>query len=192
MIPNQLFNRPGNFLLFGKFSQPMTRKLLLMLVFSLFFVNASAQDSKKSATPSPITHVDQFVSLLKSSGNDVAAKHVQSLIKEVKPSAYASAGNVEVKGGTPVCLYVDAKTMSTIGALDMSKVDKKQIEMVVIKVNNAQDMNGGIDLTPFNDFPSLKYVYILAEYVTTAQSIIASVENNNPKYSVFYNILRAN
>ncbi|RZJ33162.1 MAG: hypothetical protein EOO51_14775 [Flavobacterium sp.] len=164
-----------------------------MLMFVLFSAGVSAQDSKKSVKAAPITHMDQFLATLTSSGNDQLAQRVKTLIKTPQPSVYVTPGNsVERGGGVPVSLYVDAKTMTTPGALDLSHVNKSKVELVTIKINNAQDMNGGIDLSVFNDFPSLKYVYILAEYVTTEQGIIASVENNNPQYTVFYNVLKAN
>lgn len=190
MIPNQLFNRPDNASLFGKCQKLMSKKLLLMVACALFCANLSAQTAK-AAQPAPVTHLNQFMSTLVSSGNQALANHLESLLKNVQPSAYATDANIEVRGGTPVCLYVDAKTLRN-GTFNPAALDKTKIELVTIKINNAQDMNGGIDLSPFASFPKLKYIYILAEYVTTEQSIIASVENNNPQYSVFYNILRTN
>jgi hypothetical protein len=190
--PNQFFNQSGNISLFEKPTSMMTKKLLSMLLFVLICSNTFAQ-GKVPAKQTPIVHMDQFLSSLKSTGETAKAKQVERLIKDVQPTAYATAGKVENRGGNvPVGLYIDAKTMNTAGAFNPASVNKSTIELITIKINSAEEMNGGIDLSVFSGFPNLKYIYILAEYVTTEQSIIASVENNNPNYNVFYNILKRN
>ncbi len=183
--------------MFEKSLHSMTKKLLSMLVFVCFFAaNMSAQEARTTAPvrqPKPIKQLSEFVASLRAnttqrSANSEATR-VMSLAKDPQPSVYFQSGEVKLHGDKPVRLYTNVKAVSSISSR-AAGLPKDDIEIVTIKVGSSQELAQGIDLSAFSDFPNLKYIYIQAEGNTSAESIVNAVKNNNPRYSVFYEILK--
>lgn len=190
-IPIRLTNRTDNSLLSGKQIQFMMRMLLLLVfVFSAMDITAqtakgtrSAAASQSESTVQAIVHVDQFLQSLQAAkpGN---AKRVKSLLNDVQPSAYVEAGAVKTYGSSPVCLFTDVRSFSSLGSLNLPQ----SVEIVTVKFKNQSDLSAALDLSVLSAFPRLQYVYLVSEVNVTGPKIISIVHNTDPRYSVFYNI----
>ena len=183
-VPNLLINQANNALLFAKNTQTMLQKLLLsVLIFAGYTVNISAQENRAS---NPVMHVDQFLAASRlENQNNISGTPAESLLKNVQHAVYVMDGQVKTYGTNPVCLYTDAVSMN---AMQLSAIQAGNIEMVTINVK-ASDLASGIDLAVFSGLPNLKYIYILSDKDATADAIIGSIQNNNPAYRVFYEIV---
>ena len=189
MIPNQLFNQPGNLLLFEKPLQ-MTKKLLSMLVFTMFIVSMSAEAQSVSSGRRTVLPFSDYLASLRGNStlrtaNSTAAR-VKSLVKDSQPAVYLkTGGQVNVYGDNPVSFYTDASMLTMLRNGTAPAFPKESIEIVTIKASAAQ-LSAGIDLSSFASFPSLKYIYIQTGENVTPQIIAGSIQNDNSAYSVFY------
>lgn len=198
MIPNQLFNHPGNFLLFEKSLRSMTRKLLSMLVFVCFFAtNMSAQITSQNATVSEgtVMQVDDYIASIRANSTQRSANsqatHVKSLIQDSYAAAYVQSGNVQVFGeGNPVVLYTNLASLGSVSSA--TGFQKSNIEIVTLRVGNASELSSGININLLTGFPNLKYVYIISEGNAVADQIVSAVQNDNSQYAVFYKIGQPN
>lgn len=193
MIPNQLFNPPGNFLLFEKDFQPMTKKLLLMLLFvCAFATNSWAQ----TAAQRPILQVDDFIASVRAnttarSANSQAAR-ISSLVRDAQPTAYYQSGTLKLpEEGQPVRLYTNIASLPAIQN-GVSGLAPDVVEIVRLKVANASQLNGGIDLSAFSGFPNLRFIYIASDVEVTPEMINSALVNDNPNYQIFYENLKYN
>ncbi|WP_290843185.1 hypothetical protein [Flavobacterium sp.] len=167
-------------------------RILLLLAFVFASTGIWAQTAKgtkngaavaqSETSTKAILHVDQFLSALQSkSGGD---SQVRSLLYEPQSAVYVETGNVKTYGENPVCLFTDVRSLSSLGTLNLPKT----IELVSVKVKNLGELSG-LNLASLSAFPRLQYVYIVSEVETQGPKIVAAVKDNDPRYSVFYNIL---
>jgi hypothetical protein len=199
LIPNQLFNQPGNFLLFEKHLHSMTKKLLSMLVFvCIFAASMSAQEARIVAPEGqqrPIMALSDFLATLHGDASlrtmNSEAARIKSLVKDSHPAVYVESGVVKRFGDQPVSLFTNVRSMGILRTHG-AEVPKSDIEIVTIKISNASELSSGIDLSLFSDFPNLKYIYIVSGMNSTPSQIINAIHNNNPNYSVFYDITNIN
>ena len=182
-VPNQLFNHSGSELLTEKLTRPMLQKLLLILIVAGYSVNSNAQQAR--TTPA-IQHVDQFLSTMRAQ-NQNNISNAERLLKDVQPAVYYFGGEVKSYGNNPSCLYTDVVSMNSIPA----SIPTSGIEMITVKAKGSE-LAGGLDLSVFSTFPNLKYIYILSDKDATSQDIINSIQNHNPAYRVFYEIVSNN
>jgi hypothetical protein len=199
LIPNPLFNQPGNFLLFEKNLHSMTKKLLSMLVFvCMFATNMLAQEARNSAPvrqQRPIMALSDFLATLRADAslrtNNTEAARIRSLVKDSHSAVYVESNEVKRFGDQPVSLFTNVRSMGAIRT-HSADLPKGDIEIITIKINNASELTSGIDLSVFSDFPNAKYIYIVSEINSTPSQIINAIHNNNPNYSVFYDITKIN
>jgi hypothetical protein len=167
------------------------KRVLLILVFSISFVNMSAQNSS-SITPT-VMDVNAFISSLKTTPQSNQrtkvsvsnSQYVENLVFGIQPAQYFDSGSIKTFGDIPVKLFTN---ISSLNGIPNSNILTADIEIVVIKVNNAFDMNSKIDLIKFSDFPKLKYIYMLTSVNTTDQKIASMFLNYTDQYSIFYKI----
>ncbi len=181
--PNQIINQPGIVKLSGKLIKTMKHKLLLM--FLLFLSGFSIQAQQALVSNAEIKQVDAFLASVAVAGQ---VSRPERLIKDNQPSVYFDAGAVTVRGTNPVNLYTTAAALNSIGSIDTSSFDASKIEMITIKVTQANELAGGIDLSVLAGFTNLKYIYVLSEASVQPNDITRSIRNTNPNYSVFYSI----
>jgi hypothetical protein len=113
------------------------------------------------------------------------AAHIEDLLHKVQPSVYYFSGNVKTYGEKPKNLFTDIPSLNGLNNSDMLK---NNIEIVILKVKNAIDLNSTIDLSMLSSFKSLKYIYIVSSVPTTTENITRMIRNYEEKYSVFYKI----
>jgi hypothetical protein len=172
------------------------QKIKVILFFLLFFTTTFyAQESKIGSTETnlpqsqKIMHLNPFIASLRNTSTNIDSNplRIESLVKDMLPSIYVSLSDVKTYGDNPVCLFTDAKSLNNVS---LSNLTSNDIEIVTIKIDDSTDLNSTIDLSIFSNFTKLKYIYILSSVKSTEAEIIRLVKNNNPKYHVFYNILK--
>ncbi len=179
--PNLVFNQPDATYPFGKLIKTMKQPLLLMFVLFL----CAASHAQQAQLAPAIKHLDAFLASVPTNGQ--SASRPERLIKEIQSAVYYD-GAVTLRGNNPVILFTSASSMNSITSMSMSSFDASKIEMITIRVSEASQLSGGLDMSAFAGFPNLKYVYILSEVSVQLIDITRSVRNNNPNYSVFYSV----
>lgn len=177
-----------------EFYLPFKHFFHLLGISSLLLMCSTIQAQETPINPissdKEIVTIDALFGLLRadSISNNANRLRVECLIKDIQPSIYISSDNrIDLCGENPICLFIDAKSLNNNRFNDF-KID--QIEIVRIKINDHIDLNSIIDLSVFNHFKKLKYVYILSSVKSTEADIIKLVRNNESNYYVFYNILK--
>lgn len=191
-VPNEFINQPDNLLLLRNPLILMMKKLLLLLVFVLYGAGMSAQESRNSGATG-VPELKAFVASLKANDQTSkgigssfsAANSVEELLYQVQSSVYFYGGVAKTYGEKPRCLFTDKQSL---GSLNNSNMLKNNIEIVTIRINNANDLNGAIDLSLFSSFKNLKYVYIVSNVDAQPSQFNAMVNNPEERLSVFYKI----
>lgn len=164
------------------------KRVTIVLVFTFFCTAVSAQNGN-TVTPK-IMEVKLYISSLKGieQNNNLSfsnAKNVEDLVYNLQPSTYFIAGEAKTYGENPKNLYTD---IASLNAISNANMQKNNIEIVIVKINNANDLNSIIDLSLFSDFYKLKYIYIVSSVATTEQNIVKMFHNFEEQYSIFYKI----
>jgi hypothetical protein len=176
----------------------MKTKIIIILLFTLYTVTTFSQNST-SITTSPasmnVVHIDDFLATvngLQRSPNQSAVvllniQNVKSLIYNTQPSIYYFSGVEKTYGEKPKNLFTDLYSLNNLNsAISL----KNNIEIIIIKLENANQLNSTINLELFSSFKNLKYIYILSSFNTNAEAIANMIVGSNEKYSVFYNVVK--
>jgi hypothetical protein len=164
------------------------KRISFIVVFLFFSISISAQNGN-TVTPK-IMEVKSYISSLKTVEQNMNlsfsnAQNVENLVYNLQPSVYFFSGDIKTYGENPKNLYTD---IASLNSISNAGLPKKNIEIVIIKINNANDLNSIIDLSLFSDFYKLKYIYILSNTTTTEQNITKMFHNYEEQYSIFYKI----
>lgn len=172
----------------------MMRKLLLLLIFLGFALDASAQQQSKAGTPG-IMEANAFVAYLRAGDTNARnasptnsysqAQSVEDLLRKVQPSQYYSQGVVNTYGAKPRHLFVDVQSLNN---LNNPALLKNNIDIITVRINTASDLNATINLAAFASFLNLKYVHIASAVPASASAIAAMVTNPQERLNVFYSI----
>ena len=98
---------------------------------------------------------------------------------------YYFSGSVKTYGEKPKNLFTDIPSLNGISNADILK---NNIELVVIKIKNAAELNSVIDLSVLSGYKNLKYIYVISGVSTAQENITRMIRNYEDKYSVFYKI----
>ena len=189
--PNYYFNLQTHLILFEKSSQIMKRKVLLLLMFVFFYSNINAQlrNISEESDVVTVTNIDSyFDNAKKSTVSNVAklnAQNLKTLTTNVQPSVYCYSNTLNTYGDKPVNLFTD---MNSLAQVDNLVTLKNNIEIVIIKIDNASQLNASINLALLSNFKKLKYIYIVSSIDISSSEIANMITNYNEKYSVFYKI----
>jgi len=190
-IPSPLSN-PQAIQLFEKSSQIMKREVILLLMFVFFYTNINAQMGTTIGQQSdPVivseltTYLNAATKVTASAGTKLNARNLRNLTTNVQPSVYCNNNAVNTYGDKPVDLFTDLHSLSQLDNLVSLKND---IEIVIVKIDNAAQLNTTINLALLSNFKKLKYIYIVSSVPTTADALASMITNYNEKYSVFYKI----
>ncbi len=189
--PNILSNLQTNLLLFEKSSQIMKRKVILLLILVFFYSNSNAQlgTADQQNDVITVTNINSFFNAAtKGTLSNVAklnAENLKTLTTTVQPSVYCYSNTVNTYGDKPVNLCVD---MNSFAQVDNLVTLKNNIEIVIIKIDNASQLNSSINLALLSNFKKLKYIYIASSIDISSSEIANMITNYDEKYSVFYKI----
>ena len=182
---------------FPKFSFHNVNPIVLFL---LYFCSSSATiaqiTTKEALLVAPYNKVsntsvlclNSFLSANKNSISPSSAR-VFSFMNDIHPAIYISSKGIEIYGDSPTCLFIDSKLINTTF---YSNLEIKNIEFITIKINSLSDLNTTIDLTVFEPFPKLKYLYLIASIACNENDIIKLLKNKNRNlnHQIIYTILK--
>ncbi len=163
--------------------------LLLSVAFLTFLPFKSVAQNGNSVTPA-IKEIKTYISSLKTGDKKTKvsatnSQFIENLVFGVQPSIYLNSGNEKIYGDKPVKLFTDISSLSKITS---SNLATDAIEIVVVNIKNATDLNSKIDLAIFSNFTTLKYFYVLSSINASEQNIANMFLNYNNQYSIFYKI----
>jgi hypothetical protein len=188
ITPNQFVSLQNNWNTVQQHCVLNIKPLLLVLIMFFFLTNISAQNK----TPGSLTVLDvsSYISSLKGNNQKTRAtaatpQYVENLIFGIQPAVYYTSGRSKNFGENPVKLFTDISSLKDIPNTTLSTSD---LEIIVIKIGDASDLNVKIDLLKFKDFPKLKYLYVLSNVNTTNQNVANMFVNYNNQYDIFYKI----
>ncbi|WP_374548838.1 hypothetical protein [Flavobacterium sp.] len=187
MSPKKITNLLDNALLF-KIEKKLMVKALFFLLAILSIGTAEAQNAKEGVS---ITNIDDFVSSLQSStqrnNNGGEAAKVLSLANDANSSVYLMNNTMNTYGNRPECLFTD---VNSFGMITNGSVPMSNVKMVIIKINRQSDLNAKLELSILDNFPSVKYVYILSSVSCTETAVKQVVKNSSSEstFNVFYKI----
>jgi hypothetical protein len=163
------------------------KRASFIVVFILFNVTISAQNSN---TAIPIVEVKSYISSLRtleqnSNSTYSNAQNLEDLLYTVQPSIYFLAGEMKLYGEKPKNLYTEISSLNRISSAGLLK---KNIEIVIIKIDDRNDLNSTIDLNVFSSFYKLKYIYLVSSIVITEKDISKMILNYDEQYIILYKI----
>ena len=141
-----------------------------------FFVGISSTSAQ-----SQITAYNDFIS-----GSSSDRARVIALANDIQPAVYVENGEMNVYGDAPVCLYTDLASLQTI---ETHKVPQAAIEMVILRVASAKELQQKIDYSIFSNYPKLKYIYILSS-IDMTEAAIQKLAKGNINYVIIYHSAR--
>ena len=186
-----MFNLQTNLILFEKSCQIMKRKVLVLLMLVFFYskINAQLRNISEESDVVTVTNIDTyFDTATKSTASNVAKLNAQNLKKlttNVQPSVYCYSNTVNTYDDKPVNLFTD---MNSLAQVDNLVTLKNNIEIVIIKIDNAFQLNSSINMALLSNFKKLKYIYIASSIDISSSEIVNMITNYDEKYSVFYKI----
>lgn len=185
--PNLIFELLSNLIYIQRLLLSTKKRVTILLIFTFFCTAISAQNSN---TTTPIVELKSYISSLRtleqnSNSTYSNAQNLEDLLYTVQPSIYFFSGDMKLYGEKPKNLYTEISSLNRISGVGLLK---KNIEMVIIKIDNRNDLNSTIDLNVFSNFYKLKYIYILSSIVITEQDISKMILNYDEKYSILYKI----
>jgi hypothetical protein len=160
-----------------------------MLVFFYSKINAQLRNISEESDVVTVTNIDTyFDTATKSTASNVAKLNAQNLKKlttNVQPSVYCYSNTVNTYDDKPVNLFTD---MNSLAQVDNLVTLKNNIEIVIIKIDNAFQLNSSINMALLSNFKKLKYIYIASSIDISSSEIVNMITNYDEKYSVFYKI----
>jgi hypothetical protein len=168
----------------------LLKKQVYFLLLFLSSLSISAQETTTSANSSTILDEKAFIEALRVkdlSANSTysRAKNLEDLLYNIQPSVYLYSGVVNSYGEKPKNLFT---SITSLSGLTNPDILRNNIQIATIRIDNPSDLNSNIDLSAFDIFKNLKYIYIISTVNTTAQHISTMIQNNNEGYNVFYTI----
>lgn len=166
------------------------KKQVYLLLLFLSSLTISAQEATTSASSSNILDEKAFIEALRVKDLSLnstysRANNLEDLLYNIQPSVYLYSGVVNSYGEKPKNLFA---SISSLSGLNNPDILKNNIQIATIRIDNPNDLISNIDLSVFETFKNLKYIYIISSVNTTAQHINSMIQNNNEGYNVFYTI----
>lgn len=189
VIPNKLIN-PQTIEKFEKSNVPMRIKVLLLLMFVNFCTNMFAQARLDNSDTPEIKELSTYLNSqramrLSSSNTYSDAAYLEKIISEVQPSVYFFGGEVKTYGEKPKNLFTD---LSSLTQLNHPNIQKNNVEIMIISINNTSDLNRTLDMSLFSNYKNLKYVFITSKVSINESNISSMLRNYNSAYSIYFKV----
>lgn len=164
----------------GNWKIKVVQRILILVVLTTWNYS-SAQISVSSAN---IKEVNSFLSGLKN--NSVSDyEHLYSLIYDLNPAVYTYDNIIKVYGKKSTVLFTDIASLNTVKSSDFSN---NTIEMIRVDIKKNSDLYAKIDLSIFQDFPNLKYIYLYSNVASSENTFNHMFSNYDSKYNLFFSI----
>ena len=189
VIPNKLIN-PQTIKKFDKSNVPMRIKVLLLLMFVTLCTNMFAQARLDNGDTPDIKELSTYLNSqramrLSSSNTYSDATYLEKIISEVQPSVYFFDGEVKTYGEKPKNLFTD---LSSLPQLNHPNIQKNNVEIIIISINNTSDLNRTLDMSLFSNYKNLKYVFITSKVSISESNISSMLRNYNSAYSIYFKV----
>lgn len=189
VIPNKLINLQ-TVEKFEKSNVPMRIKVLLLLMFVNFCTNMFAQARLDNDDTPEIKELSTYLNSqramrLSSSNTYSDATYLEKIISEVQPSVYFFGGEVKTYGEKPKNLFTD---LSSLPQLNHPNIQKNNVEIIIISINNTSDLNRTLDMSLFSNYKNLKYVFITSKVSINESNISSMLRNYNSAYSIYFKV----
>ena len=158
----------------------ITSKTFLLIIFNLFSIAIYSQEKKINT----LVQYDEFVSNSKSENRNLKSLRIENLINNIQPSIYVESDGLKTYGLKPVSLFTSVKNLSKTKNISSNK---ENIEIVNIRINTFDDLNSDIDLSKFNGFKKLKYIYIVSDIKCNEYDIKPIIKNIGIYVKFFHN-----
>jgi hypothetical protein len=154
----------------GQSVAPESRKLFIpmflgVFMFMFFCVSLSAQN---------VHEYGSSLTFMKSSTDNYVvsqATGIDNLFKNLQSTIYIQHGQLKTVGTTvPVKVEVDADAAS-LGRLRDVNQSYGQVELITIRVSNANDLNNVLHIASLPSFTNLKYVIYICEFNCSASAV---------------------
>lgn len=159
----------------------VNKNFLIQFVLLIFAYNVSyTQDIKNTQ----IVKEEMFYSELNSkNSNSTESNHVKSLLYNLQESVYINDASIKTYGSNPKNLYSNLKNINFI---DDVQINKKNIEIIIIKINEASELNTRLDMSKFSNYTNLKYLYIVSTVQLNEQTLKPIFNSSLSSYKVLY------
>jgi hypothetical protein len=187
---NQSMKVINSYLFLSKLNQKIFFVLLLILFVSINSFSQNIARPKQNVERN-IVSVVEFDDYLKSiaSSNKSTAKidhdNLLSLVKDLKPTIYLKNGLVKTYGANPSVLRAD---VASLKLASNSKSSMKDVEILIINVDNPKDLQAPIDLSIVTNLKKVRYIYLLLSFNESATTLSNWIRNVNPETVVLFTI----
>lgn len=191
---NQSTKAFNSYLFLSKLTKSNQRILFVVLLILFVSINSFSQtisrpkQNVEKSTPSVVKLEDYLKSTVVSSDNATdkdASSNLLSLIKDLKPTIYLKNESVKTYGENPSVLRSDVASLKLAAN---NKSSMKDVEIVIINVDNPKDLEAPIDLSFVTNLKKVKYVYLLLSFNESAATLSNWITNVNQEAVVLYTI----
>ena len=165
----------------------MKSKTLLTFLFALLF--SAAMQAQSETSSRALVQPERLNDFLSAPIAPSQRAHVESLVRDSKPSVYVTGGHVKVTDANPVALYTDMTSLPNLSSLS-GDYSMSGIEIITIRIHTAGELSSGINLAGLAAFTNLKYVYILSDAAISPQDISSRISNTNSGFRILYDIVK--
>jgi len=72
--------------------------------------------------------------------------------------------------------------------LNHPNIQKNNVEIIIISINNTSDLNRTLDMSLFSNYKNLKYVFITSKVSISESNISSMLRNYNSAYSIYFKV----
>jgi hypothetical protein len=188
---NQSTKAFNSYLFLSKLTKSNQRILFVVLLILFVSINSFSQtisrpkQNVEKSTPSVVKLEDYLKSTSDNSTDKGYGNNLLSLIKDLKPTIYLKNGSVKTYGENPSVLRSDVASLKLAAN---SKSSMKDVEIVIINVDNRKDLEAPIDLSFVTNLKKVRYVYLLLSFNESATTLSNWIRNVNQEIVVLYTI----
>ena len=188
---NQSTKAFNSYLFLSKLTKSNQRIFFVVLLILFVSINSFSQtisrpkQNVEKSTPSVVKLEDYLKSTSDNPTYKGYGNNLLSLIKELKPTIYFKNGSVKTYGENPSVLRSDVASLKLAAN---SKSSMKDVEIVIINVDNRKDLEAPIDLSFVTNLKKVRYVYLLLSFNESATTLSNWIRNVNQEIVVLYTI----
>jgi hypothetical protein len=111
-------------------------------------------------------------------------KHLKSLIYELNSSVIIKKGILNTFSNAPfLTVDIEANSISKLNELNPLF---REVELIIIRINNPEDLSIIVDTANLTQFPKLRYIYFLCSFNCTSGQINNLIKSENSQIKYLY------
>lgn len=108
------------------------------------------------------------------SGDWEADPRLKTLVRDLHPAVYIAEGAVKVREQRPLCLFLDAASLTVA---EPKAFARGGIELITIDVRSTSELSQRLDLSALRGFGQLRYVHVRSSVLCQPEQLLAMVQN---------------